>query len=255
MHAVHDNDSDQLKKLGARECNLNFLYDYKELSFDRRISPLILASYLGRIECVKMILENPFIDVDQSSEDSGYTPLCVACLTGNYEIVKLLVDAAAETNLPNKFNQTPFVLCFSRLNEETNVFENTKICFKMIELLLDHGGDINWIVDKNKGHTILMQFCGVKMELEDREKRINLEVIRFLVQHGADKSIQSNKGKTSYDLTAKHCNQTEVLEVLKNTSQICFHGKNKPKSTSISIDKIKAQQALDSGKKKTSSTE
>lgn len=48
------------------------------------------------------------------------------------------------------------ILCFSRLNEESNVYENTKICFKMVELLLDYGADINWVVDKSKGHTLLM---------------------------------------------------------------------------------------------------
>jgi len=247
MHLIHDNDSERLKKSGVRDINLNYYLEYKEISFDKKITPLILACFLGRIECVRYMLENPTLDVDLPSEDSGYTPLCVACLTGNYEILKLLVDANAETNLPNKYNQTPFVLCFARLNEETNVYENTKICFKMLELLLDYGADINWIVDKTKGHTILMQFCSVKMELEEREKRINLDVIKFLLEHGADKNIISNKGKNCMELAKKHSNSEAVIEVLKSTNQIYFHGKLKKKPPAITIDRKSAQEALNSG--------
>lgn len=213
------------------------------------MSPLVLGSFLGRIECVKLMLENPYIDIDIPSEDSGYTSLCVACLTGNYEIVKILLDAGAEPNLPNKYNQTPLVLCFSRLNEETNVYENTKICFKMVELLLDYGGDINWIVDKNKGHTLLMQFCAVKMDLEDKEKKTNIDVIKFLIEHGADKYMISNKGKNCFDLAEKHSNKEPVIETLKNTNQLYYHYKNKKQLPNITIDKGKAQSALNSGKK------
>lgn len=35
----------------------------------------------------------------------------------------------------------------------------------MAELLLQNGADINWIVDKNKGHTLLMQLCNSKIEM------------------------------------------------------------------------------------------
>lgn len=104
MHCIHDNDYERLKKSEVKNTNLNFLIEYKDLSFDKKMSPLILASYLGRIECVKLMLENPYLDIDISTEDSGYTSLCVACLTGNYEVVKILLDGGAETNLPNKYN-------------------------------------------------------------------------------------------------------------------------------------------------------
>ena len=75
-------------------------------------------------------------------------------------------------NKPTKLNETAFKLCFNRLNEETNLFENKKICFKMAELLLDYGADINWIIDKNKGHTLLMKFCGVKNGIVNKRRSI-----------------------------------------------------------------------------------
>jgi len=235
--------------MNIRSVNVNFLLEYPDLSFDREITPLILACFLGRIDCVRLVLENPTADIDLPSEDSGYTPLCVACLTGNYEIVKMLLEKDAEVNLPNRFSQTPFILCFSRLNETTNLYENTKICFKMAELLLEFGADINWIVDKTKGHTILMQFCSVKMELDEREKRMNLEVIRFLLEHGADKNMVSNKNKNSFQLAQKHSNRDAVLEVLQNTNQKYFNNNSlKKKGPIIAIDKKKVQNILISPK-------
>ncbi len=231
--------------MNIRSINVNFLLEYTDLSFDREITPLILACFLGRIDCVRLILENPAVDIDLPSEDSGYTPLCVACLTGNYEIVKMLLEKDAEVNLPNRFSQTPFILCFSRLNETTNLYENTKICFKMAELLLEFGADINWIVDKTKGHTILMQFCSVKMELDEREKRMNLEVIRFLLEHGADKTMVSNKNKNAFQLAQKHSNRDAVLEVLQNTNQKYFNNNTlKKKGPILTIDKKKVQSVF-----------
>jgi ankyrin repeat protein len=93
------------------------LEPYPEIEVDTRVSPLICACFYGRLEIVKLMLSNPCIDIDLASEDSGQTPLTISALTGNYEIMKLLVDGNAEVNKPNTFNQTPFICCFARLEE------------------------------------------------------------------------------------------------------------------------------------------
>lgn len=68
--------------------------------------------------------------------------------------------------------------------QEKNVFENRKICFKMAELILQYGGDINWIVDKTHGYTLLMQLCSIRMTLNQREAEINYQIIKFLIENG-----------------------------------------------------------------------
>ncbi len=80
--------------------DLNFLETLSEIEIDTKITPLICASYLGRYDIVKMILENPNIDIDQESSEIGHTPLTAACITGNYEIIKMLIDHGAEINKP-----------------------------------------------------------------------------------------------------------------------------------------------------------
>ena len=67
---------------------------------------------------MKLLLNNESIDIDLETVDSGYTPLCVAAISGNYEILRLLIESGAEVNKPNGFNQTPFICCFTRLEQD-----------------------------------------------------------------------------------------------------------------------------------------
>jgi hypothetical protein len=55
---------------------------------------------------------------------------------------------------------------------------------KMAELLLHYGADINWIVDKQHGYTLLMQLCSIKMELSAKEIETNYNIIKFLLENG-----------------------------------------------------------------------
>lgn len=49
-------------------------------------------------------MENEIIDLDMESEDSGFTSLCIACISANYEIICILIEYGAEVNKPNIFN-------------------------------------------------------------------------------------------------------------------------------------------------------
>lgn len=228
MNLILERDLDQLRKMKLHQRNLNFLIDFPEVDIDSKISPLILASFLGSADVIKILLQNPLLDIDLESDETRFTPLAVACLAGNFEVVSLLLENEPEVNKPTALNQTPLSLCFNRLNEETNTLENKIICFKMASLLLDSGADINWIVDKNKGLTMLMQYCSIKQEMSEREKEANADVIRFLLQHGASKSLTSMKNKTCFDLAQKSSNKEAVLELLNQTQQIYFHKKRRP---------------------------
>jgi hypothetical protein len=55
---------------------------------------------------------------------------------------------------------------------------------KMAELLLHYGADVNWIVDKNHGYTLLMQLCSIKMDLSPKEMETNFQIIKFLLENG-----------------------------------------------------------------------
>ncbi len=61
-----------------------------------------------------------------------------------------------------------------------------------------------------------MQLCATKMELCKREKDINYELIKFLLENGADKKLVSFKNKSCYDLTNKHSNGEALKDLLVN---------------------------------------
>ena len=55
------------------------------------------------------MLQSEYVDVDLGSEDSGFTPLSVACISGQYEIARLLILGGADINKVNSLGQVPLV--------------------------------------------------------------------------------------------------------------------------------------------------
>lgn len=70
---------------------------------------------LGLKEICRHLLRNKKIDVDLETANNKQTPLVVACMRGNYEIVRLLVLANAEINKPNALNHSPLTAIIYRL--------------------------------------------------------------------------------------------------------------------------------------------
>jgi hypothetical protein len=83
--------------------------------------------------------------------------------------------------------------------------------------LIQAGADVDFM--KN-GKTLLMKFCGITYDMNSIQKSMNLEVIKFLIEHGADKNLATKKGETAFDLAEKHCNREEVLKVLEDTKPL-----------------------------------
>jgi ankyrin repeat protein len=72
-----------------------------------------VAIHLGRVDIVKLLVDSLTIDLDLSSNSQyGLTPLTMSSITGNYEIMKLLLEKGAEVNKPTLFSYTAFTLCF-----------------------------------------------------------------------------------------------------------------------------------------------
>lgn len=81
---------------------LNYLEEFKHISLDKTISPLILASFLGRFEIVKDLLLNKNINIDFPSNPMGIPPLSAACMGGFYDIAELLIKKGADVHFRNK---------------------------------------------------------------------------------------------------------------------------------------------------------
>ena len=132
-----------------------------------------MSSHSGLKDILRIFLQNKQIDVDLETENNKQTPLITACLCGNYEIVRLLLMAKAEVNKPNLLNQIPLTVILFRLVEEVASFENKKISFLIAEMLIKHGADLNWIIDKKNGYSLLHYFCSFKMKMNKYQKQLN----------------------------------------------------------------------------------
>lgn len=103
---------------------MNVLVEHPETDLDDKITPLAAAAFLGRYEIVDLILENPMVDIDMATEETGLTPLSSAWAAGHYMVVKLLVENGADVNKKTGLDFSPLYYCFTRMTETTNIYEN-----------------------------------------------------------------------------------------------------------------------------------
>lgn len=84
-------------------------------------TPLVLAITKGDVSVVKKFIE---YGVDVNEMTNGKTPLMYAARYNNLEIVKLLLDKGAKTNIKDSNNLT--ALDYARISKATEVFEYLK---------------------------------------------------------------------------------------------------------------------------------
>lgn len=83
------------------EKDLNWRDKHFKTDLDDKITPLTCAAFLGRAHITELLLLNANIDINFATEEMEYTPLCAACMAGNFEIVKLLCENGADVNNEN----------------------------------------------------------------------------------------------------------------------------------------------------------
>ena len=130
---------------------------------------------------------------------------------GNYEIVRLLLLHHAEVNKPNLLNQIPLTVILFRLVEEPASFENKKICFLIADLLIKSGADLNWIIDKKNGYSLLHYFCSLKMKMNKNQRQLNFDIIKYLLEKGADHRQLTLGDRSCEELLENHCNKAELM--------------------------------------------
>lgn len=143
----------------------------------------------GTVEEVKeLIKQDP--DVINQTNESGFTPLILACYRGNVEVAKFLIDNVKDINYRSG-DGTALSGLAVKYNKD------------LVEYLLKKNANPN-IPDAN-GVTPL--FWAVKFG--------NKELTEILLKYKADKTIKDSQGMTPFEY-ALQTNNKEIINLLKN---------------------------------------
>jgi hypothetical protein len=104
------------------------------------------------------------------------------------EIVQLLADAGADTNAMNDTGDTPLHIC-CRHNYPTAA-----------RILLSHGADAS--ATNDAGETPLQVYLGHENRIKESNEDYCLgDIMKLLVEHGADTTIEDDYGRNSFNLS------------------------------------------------------
>ena len=164
-------------------------------------------------------------DVNYTTPE-GYTPLYKSIFTGNKEIVKTLIEAKAKIDVDgDEYNGPPLVTAARRGDVE------------IMKLLIEKGGNIN--IEHKKDRSF-----DTPLHVASKNKKDN--AIEFLVDEGADLTIENNKYnnsnfKTPLDIIAEKYVQVHDKDIMKHQESVNIQ-EQQAKNVRILMEKVKNNQ-------------
>lgn len=169
--------------------NLCFLLLFISTSVTYSQSDIFDACRKGSVNDVISIYSKDVNSINKKNE-SGYSPLILACYHGNEQVVEFLAEKVDDVNGTSEYG-TPLMAAVVKGNQN------------IIEILLENNADTN-IVDPN-GTTALHYAIFFKQ----------LDIVKLLVKAGAKADIKDGRGQSAMDYAVLNNNE-QILKLLKN---------------------------------------
>ena len=171
-----------------------------------KTSLLMTATKLKNIKKIKLLIDAG-ADVNAYSEGLwGCTALMSAVLSQNQEIIKMLIDAGADVNAKS----------IARDIDEDELFKNLYIPSEIPESeRLEYKIKAKEFVNELREVSPNKEFIGAT-PLMIAARKANPEIIKILIDAGADTSLKSADNKTALDIAKEKNGNPEVIEILEH---------------------------------------
>jgi ankyrin repeat protein len=137
--AASNGDEDKVRDLLDTRVNVNYKNLMEEAS---GYTALGIAAHRGHMKVMRMLLDAK-ADTEICSTSKAWTLLHWACFTNKFDIVKLLVDHKANMNTRDASGRTPLHYAVRKGRTDTRV----------LELLIQHGANV--LARSDRGITVL----------------------------------------------------------------------------------------------------
>jgi len=169
------------------------------------LTPLMLAAREGHVDVARALLDAG-ADINAVAGD-GKTALAVAIFNGNYDFASLLVDRKADVNKADAQRFTPLFYAVDRRNMETAPnfpWMVTADPMPLIRKMLDAGANPNALV--NNTPRARMREGSPRIVFATALMRAafaaDLELVKLLLERGADPKVISRDGETMLSAAA-----------------------------------------------------
>lgn len=188
---------------GLRPVMMALYYGRKELAEDLRDRMESVdvweAAALGELETVVSAVEQDRSLLDATAPD-GFTPLGLAAFFGQVDVLTWLLTEGADPNKPAENEMAVYPINSAAAHREKTAAS------MMVSLLVAQDAEVN--VAQHGGWTPLHQAAS----------HGDMQMVKFLLESGADPSLESDDGRTAADM-ARENKFGQVAGLLEETAE------------------------------------
>jgi ankyrin repeat protein len=172
------------------------------------MTALLFASRQGKLDAARALLDGG-ANVNQAGADNT-SPLLIAVVNGHYELASLLLDRGADPNVADANGRTPLYAAIDLRNVQWSQGPAPELPqaehLALITQLLDAGADPSIKITGMVGHrgSFDMRWADLKGGTAFSRAAWNgdIEIMRLLLERGADPKVVTDKGETALLLLA-----------------------------------------------------